>query len=217
MADVRPNVATTALKIVSLGIWRRFWMCLPCRNQLGHLLVSMTFTPSPANMVSGTGKADLLPSWPQSWTWLGFGTWVIWMGIEFVYITFSILFTWFLTWMIVGLLDLKPCCTFPGSIPCKVCNGMPPDGFCMLEWRRWRLQPNTLPELLCVSILGESFLYRMVRYIVSSILLVKIFGWLVWFYRRPSLRPSLMKSLRSLAAVPRVQGLSLHIPLDTEI
>ena len=35
---------------------------------------------------------------------------------------------------------------------------------------------NTLPELLCVSILGESFLYRMVRYIVSSILLVKIFG-----------------------------------------
>jgi tRNA U38,U39,U40 pseudouridine synthase TruA len=35
--------------------------------------------------------------------------------------------------------------------------------------------------------LGESFLYRMVRYIVSSILLVKIFGWLVWFYRRPSL------------------------------
>ena len=35
---------------------------------------------------------------------------------------------------------------------------------------------STLPELLCVSILGESFLYRMVRYIVSSILLVKIFG-----------------------------------------
>ena len=34
---------------------------------------------------------------------------------------------------------------------------------------------NILPELLCVSILGENFLYRMVRYIVSSILFMKIF------------------------------------------
>ena len=38
---------------------------------------------------------------------------------------------------------------------------------------------NTLPELLCVSILGESLLYRMVRYIVSKILL-GIFL-VVWF------------------------------------
>lgn len=30
---------------------------------------------------------------------------------------------------------------------------------------------NTLPELLCVSILGESFLYRMVRYIVFALVL----------------------------------------------
>lgn len=33
---------------------------------------------------------------------------------------------------------------------------------------------NTSPELLCISVLGESFLYRMVRYIVTGLLLQNV-------------------------------------------